>query len=103
MVLGRAHVAALSNLATARTPPKPPARRLPDHVGELWRLAGEQLAELVPEPLVADSEIAKDLRSDRVVVSAQCEQHVLGHLGGTDAELRERCPGEPGVRGERQQ
>jgi hypothetical protein len=51
---------------------------LPDHVGELGRLAGERLAELVPEPLVADCEIAKDLRGDRVVLGAQCEQHVLG-------------------------
>src|SRR4051794_14001869 len=77
-VLGGAHVVALSSLVTARAPPKPPAWRLPDHVGELGRLADEQLAELVSEPLVADGEITKDLRGDRVVVGAQCEQHVLG-------------------------
>jgi hypothetical protein len=65
-------------LTPARRTAEPSARRLAKHRGQLGRLAGEQLTELVSQLLVAGAEVAQDLRGDRVALRAQREQDVLG-------------------------
>jgi hypothetical protein len=51
---------------------------LSDLLGELGCLAGEELAELLPELIVCDVEEPEDLRAGAVLVCAEREQKVLG-------------------------